>query len=192
MTQNEMSQAILKAQLVNANEGLSLINQEVAGCPANWSAVLCRFRQIAGAQFLYTIGDYVSDTATYFYNTLLSYVGLQYPSDVVPDPNAEIPGTTFIINNNGSVVTSTRFYFTNATSFVLSNYQAVFYSTYGSNPSLQAFVSNGDSTFSPDNGNAPVYTYVTPGDDTSGIDTITFGWPVATTGYIQLMGVKPS
>lgn len=104
ITAEQYSQAVLKAQLVNANDGDGLLLCEISGCPADWSKNLCQYRQIQGALFFLSIGDYVSDTAVYFYNTLLEIIGLKYPGDVVIDPNAQVPGI-IIVNPPSTPVT---------------------------------------------------------------------------------------
>jgi len=101
-TENEYVQAVLKAQLVTAQAGNELILCEQSGCDADWSEVLCQYRQIQGALFCLEIEDYTSDTAVYFYNTMLEIVGLKYLVDVVPDPNAQLPAG-IVINVTGSV-----------------------------------------------------------------------------------------
>ncbi len=103
-TQEQYTQAVLKAQLVTAQTGNELILCEMGGCDADWSQALCQYRQIQGALFCLTIGDYISDTAVYFYNVMLAIVGLKYTADVVPDPNAQPPeGITIIIDGTQSV-----------------------------------------------------------------------------------------
>jgi|GEM_PF-5869378 len=91
MTQQEFTQAVLKAQLVTADSGNELILCEQSGCDADWSEVLCQYMQIQGALFCLEIGDYISDTAVKLYNAMLEIAGLKYLVDVVPDPNAQLP-----------------------------------------------------------------------------------------------------
>jgi len=95
-TANEYSQAILRAQLVTADAGTQLILCEQSGCTADWSEALCNYRKIRGALFCYSIGDYASDTALSFYNTMLEIAGLKYTDGVTPDPNAQVPSIIIV------------------------------------------------------------------------------------------------
>lgn len=101
-TQNQYSQAVLKAQLVTANSGNTLLLQEMSGCVADWSISLCQYRQIQGALYYLSIGDYTSASSVYFYNAMLDIVGLNYLDGVVPDHNAQLPDGIVIINPVGS------------------------------------------------------------------------------------------
>jgi hypothetical protein len=101
-TLDEYTQAILKAQLVTADDGNVLVLSEMSGCPADWSKALCEYRQIQGALLCLEIGDYTSATALYFYDVMLGIVGLKYPADVVPDPNSQLP-SGIVVNVEGSV-----------------------------------------------------------------------------------------
>lgn len=190
-TQAEYSQAILKAQLINATDGNDLILCEMSGCDANWSKALCQFRQIQGALFCYEIGDYTSDTAVYFYNTLLEMVGLKYPAGVTPDPDAQVP--SIVIITEGSTVNTTTIPFTDQTTITLADYVNTYSVMYGRTPLIcQIYVDNGSNPASPDFGTAPVINFVISGDPTSGYADVTWGYGVPTTGYILLSGVQGS
>ena len=103
-TQNQYTQAVLKAQLVTADSGNELILCEQSGCDADWSEALCQYRQIQGALFCLEIGDYTSDTAVKLYNAMLEIAGLKYLVDVVPDPNAQLPaGIVINIDAGGAI-----------------------------------------------------------------------------------------
>lgn len=99
-TQEQYSDAILRAQIVNAQDGLVLINKEMSGCASNWADALCNFRQIDGALTCFTIGDYVSATAVYFYNLMLK-IGAPYRESADIDPNFQ-PPDGIIIDGGGS------------------------------------------------------------------------------------------
>jgi hypothetical protein len=100
-SQNDFTQAVLKAQLITAGDGNDIILSEMRGCEEDWSHALCQYRQIQGALFCLQIGDYVSNTAVYFYNVMLGIVGLKYTDGVTPDPNAQLPsGITVIVEGS--------------------------------------------------------------------------------------------
>lgn len=101
-TQNQYSQAVLKAQLVSANYGNSLVLAEMGGCMVEWGIALCQYQQIQGALYFLSIGDYTSDQSVYFYNAMLEIAGLNYLDGVTPDPNAQLPGGIVIVNPSGS------------------------------------------------------------------------------------------
>lgn len=104
-TQDQYTQAVLKAQLVTAGDGNAIILSEMKGCEQDWSHALCQYRQIQGALFCLQIGDYVSATALYFYNVMLEIVGLKYTDGVTPDPNAQLPSgiVVNVISANGGI-----------------------------------------------------------------------------------------
>lgn len=101
-TQQQYSDAILRAQVVNAQDGLELINREMSGCDCNWSNTLCNFRQINGALTCFSIADYTSATAVYFYNLMLK-IGAPYREDIDIDTNFQAPGIIIIVEGTGPI-----------------------------------------------------------------------------------------
>jgi len=134
---------------------------------------------------LYSIGDYVSSTLVTIYDRVNQFVGIPYGATV--DPNFQNPSIIIDVTAAASIFNSARIPFTNQTTVQLLNYQTAYKPTYGENPILAIFVSV-SGTFGQDEGTAPIYTYVTPGDATTGIDTVTWNYGIATSGYIQISG----
>ena len=110
------------------------------------------------------------------------------------NPNAQIPDTTIIINGTtGSVINTTQIPFVNQTTITLSNYVANYSTLYGKTPLVcQIYIDNGSNPAYPDFGTAPAIDFVVSGDPSSGFADVTWGYGVATTGYILLSGVMGS
>lgn len=147
-------------------------------------------RLINGLQF--QIDYQVDDSTTQSLYSCMMAIISGFTGSYTPDPTVIIPGQTVTIIVEGSVVNSERIPFTNATIVSLANYQANYYPTYGNLSEYSIWVSDGADGFNQDNGNVPNISFVVPGVITSGIASITWGYPVATTGYVQISGVQPT
>lgn len=185
MTQAQVQNTLLAgslkiATLVNAN--LTALTGGVTF--VSWDAIKVATRGLNAIQRQYNLGDYTSPNMIIAYNCLSSFVGTFGGGGV--NPNAQNPGT--IINVTGSSnLNTTRVQFSGQTTISLTGYQSTYKPLYGSNPTVLIFP-NG----SPDYTTAPIYTYVRPGDETSGIDTITWTYPVPITGYVLISGAPSS
>ena len=190
-TTTQVQNTLLTAQLKAANLTLANVTALQAGAlSVSWGAIIKAQRGINSVQNRYTIGDLTSTTFNTAYACLTAFVGT-YAGGAI-DPNAQNPGTVINVTGGaGSKVNSNFFPFTNQTTVALDNYQSVYYPTYGNAPQIQIFVSDGAGGFTPDNGTAPDYQYVTAGVPSSGITSITWSYGAPVTGYIQIVGVQP-
>ncbi len=181
---------ILTAQLKLANITLANITALQGGAlSVNWDTAIKGNRGILAVQNRYLLGDTSSVAFRIAYACLTSFVG-QYAGGAI-DPNAQNPGTVISVINTGSKINSTIYPFVNQTTISLLSYQSGYYPLYGNKPYLQIFVADGVGGFTPDYGTAPDYTYVVPNDATSGIVSVTWGYGIATTGYVLVSGVQP-
>lgn len=193
-TVDQISDKIFRGQLVQANLALGAIQSEVSGAePKCWGEITC-LSQLIQALTTQVLGeDYVSEDTINIYNQLTSKVGFQFIDGATLDPDAQqTPGVVFIGKQPGQVINFERIPFTDETNVTLANYQGAYYAKYGNSPSVQSYVSNGLGGFNPDFGNVPDFEYLTPGDENSGIASISWLYPVATTGYISIFGIAPT
>jgi len=185
-----VSDEILTGQLKIANLVLGYNTALQNGAlNVNWDTAIKGNRSVLAVQNRYSLGDTSSATFQAAYACLSAFVG-QYAGGSI-DPNAQNPGVIIDVTTTGSIVNSDTFPFTNQTTVALLSYQTAYYSRFGNTPYVQIFVADGLGGFTPDNGTAPDYVYATPGNPTSGIVSITWGYPIATTGYILISGVQP-
>ena len=186
--QNTLLAASLKvANLVNTN-GTFLA---AGGLTVEWGYINLMQRAINCVQRQYNLGDYISSPFIIAYNRLLIFVGIDAPGTI--NPNAQIPETTIVVVDTGSIINTTQIPFVNETTITLSDYVATYSQQYGSTPIVcQIYVDNGTTPAYPDFGTAPAIDFVVSGDPTSGYATVTWGYGLATTGYILLSGVQGS
>lgn len=193
-TINQISDKISRGKLLQANLVKVAIQYEVTGDePKNWGEIVC-LSQLIQALTAQVVGqDYTSATTVNLYNQLTDKLGFQYVDGAVIDPNAQqSAGIIFIGNQPGQVINSNIIPFVNQTEVSLSNFQGAYYPLYGNTRQIQVFVSDGANGFNPDYGNVPVYEYTIAGNETSGIASVTWGFPIPTSGYISIFGIKPT
>ncbi len=187
--QNTLLAATLKvANLVNTN-GITLA---AGGLTAYWGYINVVQRAINCVRRQYNLGDYSSGPFIIAYDRLLNFVGIDTPGNI--NPNAQTSGTTIIVNGpGGSIINTTQIPFTNQTTITLSNYVANYSARYGKTPLVcQIYIDNGSNPAYPDFGTAPAIDFVVSGNPASGFADVTWGYGVATTGYILLSGVENS
>jgi len=170
--------------------GINLILQKNGQCAPGIKNITALKRIIRCLTFQINANVVDTDTNT-LYNCLLKTLA-GFNSNYTIDPSVIIPGTTIIISGGGSKVNSAIIPFNNQTVILLAGYQATYYPTYGNTPYVQIFVADGVGGFAQDNGTAPDYTYVTPGNPASGITSITWAYGVVTSGYVLISGVQPT
>lgn len=187
-TQTNIENTLLSARYqmaVLCTNNLNLI--KVGNNNVLWAAARNYNRNIKALSFLYDIEDYTSSTAISLYNCLNKQIGIDTTVNTI-DPNYQAPNTTIIINAGSGNVSSEPIYFTNQTVVTITSYQAVYAPLFGNNPVLQLYIAVGDGSYAQDVSTAPIITYVVSGDPTSGISTISWGFGIPTSGYIQILG----
>jgi hypothetical protein len=186
--QSSIEQTILNgkysiATLVNNN--LTLVNG--GQLPIRTGFIDFYNLSLQGLIYQYSINDYTSSTTTALYDRINNFVGI--PAGAQVDPNAQLPNTTIIVEGGGGTAKSEPIYFNNQTTVTITSYQNLYVAQFGNSPILQIYVSNGDGTYSQDTGTTPTITYV-GGIIANGINTITWTYPIATSGYVIIMGVS--
>ena len=185
--QTQVGNTLLAAQLKAANMVLSnIVSLQGGALSVSWKASIKATRGINVINYKLSIGDLSSASFQTSYACLTAFVGTFAGGAI--DPNAQNPGVVIDVTG-GSIVNSTKIPFTNQTTIILANYNSVYAPIYGNNATIQIFVSDGAGGFSPDSVTAPLYEYVVSGDINSGIASVTWGYGVPTSGYIQISGV---
>lgn len=84
---------------------------------------------------------------------------------------------------------SIKIAFTNQTSASILKYDSLYLANYGNNPEVSVWLLNQNGTYNRDEYSAPLITYLNQQNPSTGISSIIFKYPVATSGYISLNGV---
>lgn len=137
---------------------------------------------ITALQYQYSSSLYTTSTTVTLYNRLNYFIGI--PAGAVVNPNFVFPGTTIIVEGGGTTVNSNKYPFTNTTSIGLYTYNILYKHLYGNNPSVSFWIDD----VTQDTTTPPAIVYATPGDITSDITQITWDYPLAVSGYIQISG----
>jgi hypothetical protein len=192
-TQTQVQQIILSAEWKRANLIFNRYTALTAGFKTYYENEIRRYRYlIAAVTRQYQLGDYTSTNFQIVYDCLSTLVGIDTSVNTI-DPNYKGPNTIInvVSGGGGSTVNSTQILFSNQTTVSITGYQAEYATEFGKNPlSVQIFVSDGVGGFAPDYGTAPDFTYAVPNDPSSGVSSITWGYPVPTSGYISIFGVQ--
>lgn len=191
ITAEQYLEAIGRAGLTMGDLVVAQVGKEKQGCVVDWSKTACYLKLIRAAEFFYSIGDYISTNSVYFYNQVLNIAGSNYSTSTL-DPNAQVTNTTIIVNQIGSTVNSAKIYFTNVTTAGLLGYIATYYVLYGNNPDVSVWLltgtdGSGNPVYNEDAGTSPTINTDAGGNITS----ITWDYPVPTSGYISITGVQP-
>lgn len=161
----------------------------------NWSRINVLSHMIQGLEYSLSIADYVSDEAIAIFNHITECVGSNVLGTITTDPDAQPPGSgpIVIINNPAnSNVQSGRYDFVDKTVVDnMSDYQGDFAAIYGNNPFIALWTINESGIgYTQDTATVPDIEYVN-NDIAQGIESITWTYPQATTGYIQILGIQP-
>lgn len=115
-----------------------------------------------------------------------AYGGATNPNYVPP-----AGGTVVVINPSGALnfVKSNNIPF-NTDVITLANWQTLYAPLYGQNPSIEIFTVQG-GVDQKDTQTAPIYTYSTPGDESTLLQSISWSYPFTTEGYYTISGVVP-
>lgn len=175
--QTILSAQLLTAHLVNAN-GVALTGGVLT---ARWDRIDVLTCYTAAVLNQYTLQDYSSANFLTCYDRLVSLIGVDTTVNSI-DPNFQpADGMTIIVESGGSV-NSAKINFANQTTVALVSYQANYSGTYGQNPFVTIWTGV-SPTFTQDTGTVPTVNYV------GGLlDSITWTYPIGTSGYIQILG----
>lgn len=178
-------QTILSAQLIMSNLLTANLNKvKIGDGDVSYSRIRNLNYNINGLSFQINRPDYTSDTTITIYNRLCGLIGVDTTANTI-DPNYQAPNTTLIVvDSGGTTVNSNKIPFTNTTNVSLLNYKVNYKHLYGNNPTINVYLDG----YVEDVATPPTITYETPGDITSDITSITWDYPVAVSGYIQIIG----
>jgi len=156
----------------------------------SWRRPIIIDHLIQGLSFCLLTADYTSLQAFRIYDNLIQFVGNNFAGGVSTDPTAQPPGSNIVIINNQQTIQSEKIPFVAQTVVTLASYQANYAAQFGNNPFLSIWVVNPVTGigFDQDEQTAPTILYV-GNDPTQGISSITWTYPVATSGYIQILGI---
>lgn len=190
ITTQTVGNTLLAAELKVANMVLAnIVSLQGGSLSVNWKPSIKATRGINVIGNKLSIGDISSASFQTAYACLTGFVGTFAGGAI--DPNAQNPGVVIdVTGSSGSTVNSTKISFTNQTVVTLSSYNSVYAPTYGNNPDVLIFVSDGAGGFNPDYSTSPSYEYVISGNINSGILSITWGYAIVTSGYVQISGVQ--
>lgn len=190
LTQESLGALLLQGQVVQANKAKDCVNQERSGLLCvDWNGLTCISKLIEALSFQISIGDYDSLITRGIAGGLQGSVGNQY-GGTTTNPNAQLPGGVTIIDNTSGKFNynAISIPFTDVTQVAWDNYQETYAGLYGNKPDIMVWQSNGDGTYSQDNGNVPQKTYEN-NDPNGKLLSVVINFPVPTTGYIQMSGV---
>ena len=184
-TQTQISSRILRGQLLQGSLAKADVLQEKVGNMfSDWEKCIYVSQLVEGLYDQYEITDYTSDTTVAIYNKLGGILGMQFIDGAALDPNAQ--QTDVIIAGSFPAFNETTIYFTGQTTVSLSNYQASYAGLYGNTPFLAIYTGTGGSA-TQDTSTVPTINFV-GGVQANGIDSIIWTYPVATSGYITILG----
>jgi hypothetical protein len=150
----------------------------------NWKALQRQFN----------LGDYTSPQCVAIYDCLNVLLGYNVAQNVI-DPNYQPNNTPIVVTNAGAIgyVTSPNIVFSGTGPFTisLSNWQTVWAPEYGQFPTLEIYTNQGGID-QRDYQTEPTYIYATPGDPTTPLQSISWGYPVDTVGYYRITGSIPT
>lgn len=197
LTQSLIANLLLRAKSYRADVVRALAVQEYGGdLNVRWVTSYILTHMIEALSFALFAGDYATASTISVYDHLYRCVGNRYATGVSTDPTAQPPGGNIIIINNPTTalqsVQSDRLVFTGQTEVDnLLNYQASYASRFGNNPFVSIWTLNvGGIGFTEDTGTVPTITYVN-NDPAQGVQSIIWTYPIPTSGYIQILGIKP-
>lgn len=148
----------------------------------SWKKAIRGNRSVLAVQNRYSLGDTSSTAFQSAYACLCLFVG-QYAGGAI-DPNAQNPGVVIDVTTTGTTVNSGKYPFTNTTNIGLYTYNILYKHLYGNNPSVSFWIDD----VTQDTTTPPALKYETDGDITSDITQITWDYPLAVSGYIQISG----
>lgn len=140
----------------------------------------------------FQINSNVNDDSTQsLYECLLTAIA-GFTGTYTRDPEVQIPGQTVITVMQVVGYNINKYPFAthdDTPTVIFDNYQSLYYPLYGNNPVLAMYIKTPD--YSGEEQTPPIITFVIPGDDTSGIDSIRYEFAVGTTGEFQMSGKAP-
>jgi hypothetical protein len=188
-TQQTYQQAILSAQLIMANLLTVNLNKvKIGDGDVSYSRIRNFDYNINALTYQLNRPDYTSATTLTIYDRLCSLIGVDTTANTI-DPNYQAPNTTLIVTGTGgTTVNSNKIPFSNTTNVALLNYKTTYKHLYGNNPTINVYLDG----YVEDVATPPTITYEVSGDISSDIVSITWDYPVAVSGYIQIIGSPPS
>lgn len=192
LTQQQYQNVVFYALRANAVLTESLRNKEALGYFPEWNLASCQSLKIKSGQWSLSINDYSSVASVDIYNQLLD-IGSTWMGGIAIDPNAQTPGQTIIKvpvligYNEDKIPFATT---DDNPTLILSNYNTVYKQLYGNNPRLDIYDSQGN--YIGDEQTPPIIVYEIDDDIGSDILSITWEYPIATSGYIQISGIASS
>jgi hypothetical protein len=159
-----------------------------------WETIKRAQRSVNAVDRQYSLGDFSSVNFLKAYTCLSSFVGTFAGGAI--NPNAQSPGIIIEIIDSSNYNQSDKIFFGPAFTYVISNYNSLYYPLYGNNPDI--FLVTVDTTdplnpvWQQDTATVPIFGYLTPNDATTPLVSITWTWGASTSGYIIISGLKPS
>lgn len=189
LTQTQYTTVVFTAARANAVLTQKLRSKEALGCYPDWSIASCQSLKIKSGQWSLNTHDYSSAASVDIYNQLVD-IGSTWTGGIVFDPNAQLPNTTIINNNNfvGTNVVRGIIPFTNQNPVQLLNYNTTYKQLYGNNLITLDIFLNG---YTEDEQTPPTIVYAISNDPTTDIISITWDYPAPVSGYILIAGVVP-
>lgn len=186
-----IQQTILNAEYKIATLANTNLNLILNGGLAVKEDFINYFRlNLQGLKYQYGQSDYFSTTTVIIYDRLVGFIGI--PAGVTVDPNYQNPNQTniqvpvLIGYNSDKIPFATT---DDAPILTLSNYNTVYKQLYGNNPIVAIYDNQGQ--YIGDEQTPPMVTYQDD-DPTKDILSISWSYPIATSGYIQISGVAAS
>lgn len=127
-------------------------------------------------------GDVNNDTTTANYKNLLNLISTYSGSALVVNPDVVIPGTTITVQSALSIPPE-RKYFTNSDTPSIADWQGVYASRFGNNPTLAIFLDNGSGFYTQDVSASPTLEF--NGTETL-LLSVQYGFGIPQTGYILI------
>lgn len=194
LTQQKIALLVLRGQVYHQELVRGLSDKERQGDEQGheWDKPILIWQAIAALNMALLYADYNSADTLQVYDNLAMCIGANALGPISTDPNAQVPGGNIIvINNGGSTVQSAIIPF--VTDIVtLANYQTAYKPTFGNGAVISIWTLNGNGIgYSEDTGTVPSKTFV-DNDPTKDLLTVTWTYPLVTTGYIQILGVITS
>lgn len=190
-SQTQVQQTILSAQYKLAKyqqSNLALVN--AGSLPKKVCTIDYLNLNTLGLTYRANIGDYTSSLSETLYDRLLGLIGIDTTANVL-DPNYQNPTSPIIVPGQSAFgfVKSGNIVFTNQISITLSNWQTIYAPYYGQSPEILLFTTQGGID-QQDTQTQIIPTYSS--GPTSLLESITWTYPIATTGYYTISGQIPT
>lgn len=182
---------ILSSQLAMAKLVLANVTAEMGGSTnQDWIPATRYYLNWKALQRQFNLGDYTSVQCVAIYDCLNFLLGYNVAQNVI-DPNYQPNNTPIVVTNAGAMgyVTSPNIVFTGQTTITLANWQTVYAPDYGQFPEILLYTTQGGVDQQDTQTQIiPVYS----SDPTSVLESISWSYPVPTTGYYRITGSIPT